>query len=82
MSLSTTSKWFLNTPRDGDSTTTLGSPFQCLTTLSIKKFFLISSLNLPWLEVPHHRGSAASEAVVGYSCEEAKAKLSTGSFRN
>jgi len=40
MSLSTTSKRFLNTSRDGDSTTFLGSPFQCLTTLSVKKLFL------------------------------------------
>jgi len=32
MSLSTT--WFLNTFRHGDSTTSLGSLFQCLTTLS------------------------------------------------
>ena len=48
MSLSTTSKQFLNTSRDGDSTTSLRSLFQCLTTLSVKKFFLISNLNLPW----------------------------------
>ncbi|KAK4819936.1 hypothetical protein QYF61_015557 [Mycteria americana] len=34
--------------RDGDSTPSLGSLFQCLTTLSVKKNFLISSLNLPW----------------------------------
>jgi len=32
--------------QDGDSTTSLGSLFQCLT-LSVK-FFLISNLNLPW----------------------------------
>ncbi|XP_072708486.1 COP9 signalosome complex subunit 5 isoform X2 [Ciconia boyciana] len=32
----------------GDSTTFLGSLFQCLTTLPVKKFFLISNLNLPW----------------------------------
>jgi len=38
---------FLNTSSDGDSTTSLGSLFQYLTTLSIKKFFLISDLNLP-----------------------------------
>jgi len=31
----------LNTSRDGDSTTSLGS-------LSVKKFFLISNLNLLW----------------------------------
>ncbi|KAM7124178.1 COP9 signalosome complex subunit 5 isoform 2-T2 [Ciconia maguari] len=34
--------------QDGDSTTFLGSLFQCLTTLPVKKFFLISNLNLPW----------------------------------
>ena len=48
MSLSTTSRRLLNTARDGDPTTSLGSPFQCLTTLSVKKSSLISNLNLPW----------------------------------
>ncbi|KAK4822662.1 hypothetical protein QYF61_019029 [Mycteria americana] len=33
---------------DGESTTSLGSLFQCLTTLLVKPFFLISSLNFPW----------------------------------
>ena len=51
MSLSTTSKPFLmvldDTSRDGDSTTSLGSVFRCLTTLSVQLFFLIFSLNLP-----------------------------------
>ena len=48
MSPSTTSTWLLNASRDGDPTASLGSLFQCLITLSVKKFFLISSLNLPW----------------------------------
>ncbi|KAK4824211.1 hypothetical protein QYF61_012125 [Mycteria americana] len=48
MSLSTTSTRLLNISRDGDSTTSLGSLFPCWTTLSMKTFFLISSLNLPW----------------------------------
>jgi len=39
---------FFNTSRDGESITSLGSLFQCFTTLSVKKFFLISNLNLPW----------------------------------
>jgi len=39
---------FFNTSRDGDSSTALGSLVQCLTALSVKKFFLISNLNLPW----------------------------------
>ena len=47
MPLRTTSKCFLNTSRVGDSTTSLGSLFKCLTTLS-EKFLLISNLNLPW----------------------------------
>jgi len=48
MFLSTTSRQFLNTSRDGDPTTSWGSLFQCLATLSAKKLFLISNLNLPW----------------------------------
>ena len=48
MSLNTTSKCSLNTTRLSDSTSSLGSPFQCLTTLSEKQYFLTSSLNLPW----------------------------------
>lgn len=34
--------------RDGDSTTSLGSPFQCLRTLSAKKLSLLPNLTLPW----------------------------------
>ncbi|KAK4825341.1 hypothetical protein QYF61_026860 [Mycteria americana] len=39
MSLSTSSKRLLNTPRDGDSTTSPGSLFQCWTTLSELKLY-------------------------------------------
>jgi len=39
MSLSATPIFFLNTSRDGDSTTSLGNPFQYHTTLSEKKYF-------------------------------------------
>jgi len=46
--LSATSTCFLNTSRDSDSTTSLGSLCQHLTTLSEEKFFLISNLSLPW----------------------------------
>jgi len=45
MPLSATSKHLLNTSRDCDPTTSLGSPFQHTTTLSENKFFLISNLN-------------------------------------
>ncbi|PKU44635.1 hypothetical protein llap_5071 [Limosa lapponica baueri] len=48
MSLSITSSHLSNTSRDGDSNTSLDSPFQCLITLLVKKFFPISILNLPW----------------------------------
>jgi len=37
----------LNTSRGGDSTTSLGSPFQLLTALLEKKFFLMSNLRCP-----------------------------------
>ena len=37
----------LNASREGASTTSLGNLFQCLTTLTVQNFFLISSLNLP-----------------------------------
>ena len=37
----------LNVSMDGSSTTSLGNPFQCFTTLIVKNFFLISSLSLP-----------------------------------
>ena len=42
---SATSPWLLNTSRDGDCTTSLGS--QCIATLSEKQFFLISNPNIP-----------------------------------
>jgi len=45
---SATSTRFLHPSRDGDSTAALGSLVQRLTTLSGKKFLLISILNLPW----------------------------------
>jgi len=48
MPLSTTSMCLLNTSRDGDSATSLGSLFQCSITLSVKKFFLMTDLNLLW----------------------------------
>ncbi|KAJ7399438.1 hypothetical protein BTVI_115200 [Pitangus sulphuratus] len=44
--LSAMSSHSLNTSRDGDSTTSLASLFQCLTMISLKKFFLLSNLNL------------------------------------
>jgi len=37
----------LNTAREGAATASLGNLCQCLTTLVVKNFFLISSLNLP-----------------------------------
>jgi len=44
--LSATLTQFLDFPRDGDSTISLGSLFQCITTFSENKFFLISNQNL------------------------------------
>jgi len=47
MSLSTTSTGFWNTSQVSDSTSSLGSLFQHLTTPLEKKYFLMSNLNLP-----------------------------------
>lgn len=41
----------LNTCRNGNLTISLGSLFQSLTALSVKKFFIISNLNLTWWNV-------------------------------
>jgi len=48
MLLRALSKCLLNPDRLGALTTSLGSLFQHLTTLSVKKCSLMSSLNLPW----------------------------------
>jgi len=70
MSLSV-STYFLNMSRDGDSTTSLGSAFQHLTTVSQKKFFLTSNLNLLWCistyageEVNPHLATTSLQAVL------------------
>jgi len=41
----------LNVSRGGTFTASLSNPFQCFTTLIVKNFFLISSLNLPSLSL-------------------------------
>ena len=46
MSLSATTPHLSNTSKDDDSTTSLGSLFQFLATLSENEFFLICNLNL------------------------------------
>jgi len=42
------SKCLLNTDRLGASTSSPGSLFQCLSTFSVHKCFLMSRINLPW----------------------------------
>jgi len=41
----------LHVSRDGASTTSLGNPCQYFTTLTVRNFFLVSSLNLPSLSL-------------------------------
>ncbi|KAK4833077.1 hypothetical protein QYF61_027739 [Mycteria americana] len=87
MSISTSSKRLLNTSRDGDSTTSLGSLFQCLITLSVKKNFLISSLNLPWRNLRPFPlvlslvQAISSHPITCYLGEETDPHLSTTSFQ-
>lgn len=47
MFLSTTSVQLFNTSSDGHSNASLSCLFQCLTTFSMKKYFLMFNLNLP-----------------------------------
>jgi len=49
--LRATSSLALNASRDGASTASLGNLFQCVTTLWVKNFLLISNLNLPCLSL-------------------------------
>jgi len=64
--------------RDDDSTVSLGNLFQCLKTLSVKKFFLLSNPNLSWcnlrpfplvlsLATCEKRATASFQVVVGSS---------------
>ena len=74
MSLGTTSRSFLNTSTDCDSAISLGSPFQCLTSLW-EKFFLISNLNLlSQLE------AIPSSPIASYMGKEANSYLTTPSI--
>ncbi|KAK4811306.1 hypothetical protein QYF61_023358 [Mycteria americana] len=77
MSQSATSTRLLNTSRDGDSTTSLGSLFQCLTTLSVKKFFpnIHSKPLLTQLE------AISSHPIASYLGEETDPHLTTTSFQ-
>ena len=61
----------LDVPRDGAATTSLGNPCQDLTTLSVKHFFLLSSLNLPSRQ-PHYSNSVAFKTVTVYASVEYK----------
>jgi len=75
ISLGATSTHYLNTSRDGDATTSLGSLFQCLTPLPVKKFFLISK------PPPMQLEATASHPVASYLGEETNTCLITTSFQ-
>ena len=75
MSLNTTSKCILNTSRDGDSTTSLGILFQCLTTQLETKFFLMFNLNIPWHNL------RPSHPITSFMREEADPHFTTTSFQ-
>ena len=84
--LRTTPTLSLNTSRDADPTTSLGSLFQCITTPPEKKFFLISNLTLSWhnlrpsplilLLSPRRRGQPPPHHnLLSGSCREGKVKV-------
>lgn len=76
MSPRATSTHLLNISTDGDSTTSLGSLFQCLIPLSEKKYILISDLNLPCCNL-----RPTSRPITCYLAEETDPHFATTSFQ-
>ncbi|KAK4814535.1 hypothetical protein QYF61_022254 [Mycteria americana] len=74
---STTSTRLLNTSRDGDSNTSLGSLFQGLTTLSVKKIFPNIQSKPPMVQLE----AISSCPITCYLGEETDPHLSTTSFQ-
>ena len=74
--LSATSLQFLNTSRNGDSTTAPSSLFYYLTTLLLRKVFQIPSLHLPWhnlrTEGLRFSGTEALSGKVRLACNTAR----------
>ena len=68
---------FLNTSRNGDSATSLGSLFQCLTILSVKKVFPNSQAKPPLMQLE----AIASHPITSYLGEETNTCLTTTSFQ-
>jgi len=71
-----TSSCFLNASRDGDSITSLGSPFQHLTTLS-EKFFPSMQPESPLLQLE----AIPSHPIASYTVEEADPHITRASFQ-
>ena len=84
MSLNTTSKHFLNTSRDADKTTFLGSLFQCLNTFGEEIFPGIHpESSLVQLEailpspITSYAGEEADSHLATASCEGPQSEVST-----
>ena len=77
MSLSATSTHLLNTSRDGDSTTSLGSLFQCLTTLSGEEIFPNTQSKPPLVQLE----AISSRPIACYLGRETDPHLATTSFQ-
>jgi len=77
MAISTTSAYLLNTSRDGDSTTSLGSLFQSMIILSVKKFFpnILPKPPVTQLE------AVSSHPITCYLGEDSKTRHATTSFQ-
>ena len=76
MALSATSRLFLNTPRDGDSTTSPGKPFQYFITLSVKDFPNIQPI-FPLVQLK----TVSSHSVTGCLGEGTDPSLATTTFQ-
>ena len=76
MSLGTTSRSFLNTSRDSDSTTSLCSPFQLLTTLFGEVVFPNIQPEFPLVQLEN----IPSSRITSYMGKEANSYLTTPSI--
>ena len=78
-----TSSLALNASKDGASTTSLDNLLQCVITLYVKNFFLISNLNLPCLSLrPFPLVLSVSTLVNSSSCSYAPFKYWKATMRS
>lgn len=78
MALGVLSRFLLNSSRDGDATISLGRLFQCLITLPVRKFLLMSNQSQQGMSL---HGAATYGRPLGTPGQEESPKLQQSRFR-